>query len=273
MAHAQTKIEPSESSAEVVRVVSIAGGTLRVTAASGPAEPWQVACAIPDGVALSAGDQVVVLPSSQGPIAIARLRSAEPTEHALSDGARVKLDATTLSVERADGTPLFRYEAGAHGGKVTLAAESLELAARAGDLSLSAAGTIRLEGRALHARMQMPGHSTTFALDPRRAQLSADELSLSGQSVTLEAGKAVLKGDEVQSTFKRAVIKLERLESVVDTAVSRARNVYQTVQELLQQQAGSLRTIVAGTAQLKAREVTQRAEEGFKVRADKIHLG
>jgi hypothetical protein len=55
--------------------------------------------------------------------------------------------------------------------------------------------------------------------------------------------------------------------------VSRARNVYQSVQELWQQQAGSLRTLVSGTAQLKAREVSHRAQDAYKIRAEKIHLG
>ena len=52
-----------------------------------------------------------------------------------------------------------------------------------------------------------------------------------------------------------------------------ARDLYQSVAELAQLRAGSLRTIIDGSVHLKAKEVFQRAIEGFKIRAEKIHLG
>jgi hypothetical protein len=273
--HAQSS---ERSSAQIVRVVSVTPSSLLVAALRGPAEPWQVASALPEGTQLVHGDQVVVLSSAHGPIAVARLRRDEApetreTEHALSDGARVTLGTTQIVVERADGTPLFRYEAGAAHGKVTLASESLELGASAGDLSLTAAGAIRLQSRSLSACTGMPGHSSTLSLEPRRARLRADAVELSADAFKLDAHEAELSGDDLQSHFKRARLKVERLETIADSVVSRARNVYQNVQELLQQQAGSLRTLVAGTAQLKAREVAQRAEEAYKIRGEKIHIG
>jgi Protein of unknown function (DUF3540) len=208
----------------------------------------------------------------EAPAARAREDAGERT-HALSDGARVKLDSTSIVVERADGTPLFRYEVGAQHGKVTLASESLELSASAGDLSLTAAGAIRLEGRTLSARTHMPGHTSAFSLDPRRARLSADAVELASATFKLDAQQAELSGDALEIHFKRARLRVERLETFADSVVSHARNFYQSVQELLQQQAGSLRTLVAGTAQLKAREVAQRAEESYKIRGEKIHIG
>lgn len=272
--------------AQILRVVGSTPETLIVTAHSGPAEPWSVRCALPPEVRVVAGDEVVVLPSSEGPVAIARLRSAresspaiEPSDQtardtqSLADGTRVRSDATSISVERADGTPLFRYSAEAGRGTVSLSAEALNLAASAGDLTLQAAGEIRLRSRSLSLQSSMPGAQTKLELGPRKAHLSSAALELSSDAFKLHAAEAELSGGELRSTFRRAVVALDRLESTADVVVSRARNVYQSVQELLQQQAGNLRTLVAGSAQLKAREVAHRADEAYKIRAEKIHLG
>jgi hypothetical protein len=263
--------------AQILRVVGTSTerpDALVVTAHSGPAEPWCVRCALPPNVVVTAGDEVVVLSSSEGPVAIARLRSPEaPQQTALADGTRIQSDATSIVVERADGTPLFQYSAQAGVGTVTLAAEAMHIAASAGDLKLSAAGEIHMRGRTLSLRSSMPDTQSGLEISPRQTLLSSQTLALAGESFKLEAGEAELNGGELRSTFKRAVITLSRLESSAEVVVSRARNVYQSVQELLQQEAGTLRTLVAGSAQLKAREVAHRAEEAYKIRAEKIHLG
>lgn len=193
--------------------------------------------------------------------------------HTLSDGVRATLGATRITVERADGTLLFVYDAGTKHGKVTLASESLALGASGGDLLLSAAGAIRLEGRSLAARFAMPGHESTLLLDPRRARLRADALELSGAELKLDAPRTELAAEDFEARVLRARFTFGRLEAVADSVVARAENVYQHVAQLLQQQVGSLRTLVAGSAQLKAREVTQRADETYKVRAESIQLG
>jgi len=285
MAQPQTRPATFDG-AQILRVVGSTADALIVTAHSGPAEPWRVRSALPVDVHVSPGDEVVVLPSSEGPVAIARLRSPVPDEQAapatrageaaiqpLADGTRVHADATSISVERADGTPLFRYSAEPGRGTVTLSAEALHLAASAGDLTLQAAGEIRMRSRTLSLKSSMPGADAALEIGPRSARLVGRALELAGETFKLDAAEAELSGGELRSSFKRAVIALDRLESTADVVVSRARNVYQSVQELLQQQAGNLRTLVAGSAQLRAREVTHRAEEAYKIRAEKIHLG
>jgi hypothetical protein len=193
--------------------------------------------------------------------------------HLLADGTLVELAQHSISVERADGSALFRYDVeGAH-GRVTLASESLTLAASAGDLALRAAGAIRFEGRSFSARASMPGHTSSLTFEPRRAQLRAESLELSGESFQLAAQETELYGGELRGRFTRARLSFERLETAAGEVVARARSVYQSVHELLEQQIGDLRTRVTGTAQLKAREIAQRAERAYKLRAEKIHLG
>ncbi|HEX6244658.1 MAG TPA: hypothetical protein VFZ61_27255, partial [Polyangiales bacterium] len=210
MAQAQVR-QAVTADAQIVRVVGTTQDALVVTAYSGPAEPWCVRCGLPEGLEVSPGDELLVLPTSEGPVAIARLRSpgtsrpgadAQPTQESLAsavprtlaDGTRVASDERSITVERADGTPLFRYHSEAGHGTVTLEAEAMHLAASAGDLSLSAAGEIRLRGRSLSLQSAQPGASSTLQLSPRRARLESDALALAGRSFQLDAGEAELRG-------------------------------------------------------------------------------
>ena len=82
-----------------------------------------------------------------------------------------------------------------------------------------------------------------------------------------------MRSEDLRSFVGRAVVHAERLETVAGVVTQTAQNLYQSVAELAQLRAGSLRTLVDGTVHLKAREVFQRAVEGFKIRAEKINLG
>lgn len=64
-----------------------------------------------------------------------------------------------------------------------------------------------------------------------------------------------------------------RLETLAETVVSRAKNVYQTIEELTQLQTGRLRMLVKGNCHLKARDAFLKAEQDFKVDGEQIHLG
>lgn len=261
--------------ASVVRVLEVCPDGFLVTALSTPAVPWQVRCALPPEVLVSPGDELVVLSCQEGPVAIARVRAAACQSQTLADGTRVHVEQerTRVRVERADGTALFQFDAGVGEGTISVQNETLRVHATAGDLSLSAAGEIRLEANRVSARAHMPGHSAQLTLGPRAAQLSAAKLQLKSDDLSVSARMLQVDGEEVRAQHKRAVLQIERLEVIADVAISKARNVYQSVQELLQHKVGSLRTLVTGTAQLHAHEVAHRAAESYKIRSEKIHLG
>jgi hypothetical protein len=173
--------------------------------------------------------------------------AAPRDEVALADGTVVRAapGGTTIEVCRADGTSLFRYDAGLGRGRITLENESLELASR-GDLRLRAGRRVEVEGQAV--------------------KLAAEELEASARLTRL-------RSDEARVALGRGVVEAARLETTAEVVLQTARNFYQQVQELAQQEAGNLRTLVAGTVQLKARQVFQRAAEAYRVRAEKINLG
>ncbi len=63
------------------------------------------------------------------------------------------------------------------------------------------------------------------------------------------------------------------LETRATRVVTRAKNLYQQVEELAQTQAGRLRLVADGAFHLHARRALVKADEDVKLRGEKIHLG
>lgn len=64
-----------------------------------------------------------------------------------------------------------------------------------------------------------------------------------------------------------------KIETIVETILEKAKNVYRAVEKLTQLKTGRMRTLVDGTSHLVTRKAFYKAEEEFKIKGDKIHLG
>jgi hypothetical protein len=226
-------------------------------------------------------------PNEQEPLAIVRLIDGavagnarvdlDVGELALVDGtvARTGAGRTSLEFVRPDGTVLFRYDTTQGHGRITLENDAIDVHAARGDLRLRAAGDVLVEGRSIHAVSRAPGVETAgeLRLGPRQASLAAGTVSIDSDDLEMKSQRTTLRSEDVRGYVGRAVVNAQRLETVAEVITETARDLYQSVAELAQLRAGSLRTIVDGTVHLKAKEVFQRAIEGFKIRAEKIHLG
>ncbi len=225
--------------------------------------------------------------NEQQPLAIVRLvddavagdarGDLDARELALVDGtvARTGAGRTSLEFVRPDGTVLFRYDTTLGHGRITLENDAIDVHAARGDLRLRAAGDVLVEGRSVHAVSRAPGVETAgeLRLGPRQASLAAGTVNITGDDLEMKSQRTTLRSEDVRGYVGRAVVNAQRLETVAEVITETARDLYQSVAELAQLRAGSLRTIVDGTVHLKAKEVFQRAIEGFKIRAEKIHLG
>ena len=200
-----------------------------------------------------------------------------PRTLALVDGttARMAPGRTSLEFVRLDGSILFRYDVNQGQGRITLQNDAIDVHAARGDLRLRAAGDVLIEGRSIEAVSRAPGVETAgeLRLGPRQASLTAGTVNISGDDLEMKSERTTLRSEEVRGFVGRAVVHARRLETVAEVITETAHDLYQAVSELAQLRAGSLRTIIDGTVHLKAKEVFQRAAEGFKIRAEKIHLG
>ena len=62
-------------------------------------------------------------------------------------------------------------------------------------------------------------------------------------------------------------------ETRAKTVIQRARNMYRRVEGLLEAKAGRQRTVVDGTVHMNCKRALTRADEDYKVKAERIHLG
>jgi hypothetical protein len=218
------------------------------------------------------GDEVVVLQTDGQSLVIASL-ARRPVALRLRNGAEARLVAqgTALELKSSQGAVLFRYEASEQGSHLHIEADRLSLASLRGDLELSSAANVTVQGQ----RVSLRGGATDAV-----AVLSADGVELRGRKLHLqsedahyEATRSLFRSAQVRAELGDVHVRVERLETVAQQVVQYARNLYQRVEEVAQQRAGTLRMLIDQTWQVRAKRALTRTQETFKVRAETIHLG
>jgi hypothetical protein len=217
----------------------------RIDASEHMQEEWaHMALATP--VSLKAGDMALVAGEQPdnlyiiGILDAARKRTGQDLLTAQC-GARAELhrDGTDerLKIISSRGELVFEYD--------PLSGKSF-VAARAGDLEISAARTLHLK-------------SDTLEISAKRGKIALEETEFSGERFTV--------------TVHIARLFAERLESTAATVIQKAINSYTAVKELTQLSSGRLRTLVDGVWQAKSKKAFLKAEDDFKVKGEKIYLG
>jgi len=95
---------------------------------------------------------------------------------------------------------------------------------------------------------------------------AANKVCLRSQSLEMESHKLKLHASYAKLTF-------DRLETATDTLIENAKNVYRSVKQLTQLRTGRMRTLVNETYHFKSNKAMIKAEQDYKVNAEKIHLG
>ena len=216
--------------------------------------------ALSAGAAPEPGDRVLVAWSPQECFVIGVLaRNGHPATASLPAAARdIRLsDGTSVRVggsgagERVqfispDEQLVMEYEPALGRLRLNAPSGNLELASAMGDIVLHAAGAVRLAGSAL-------------TVTAKRARLNVEQSTWVGDRLVARVGAVHLVA--------------RRVERVVDEIHEQANRVYRTVRDTLQLRAGRVRAVVDGTYYMKARRTFMKADDDFKVKSDKIHLG
>lgn len=184
-----------------------------------------------------------------------------------------------LSVESADGTLLFEYRPGEGRSRIYAPSGTLELRAESGDLQLSAAKRVCLQGdegvelsskRAIRFDV---GDDSHFSLTRRGAQLLVEELRARLSRTDTEVEKdARVKADtvEVHADVVRTVARLVDLEA--DRAIERLRESYRDVKELAQTRAGRVRMVAEETFRILGERTLFKARRDMKLKGETIYL-
>lgn len=183
-----------------------------------------------------------------------RPRESEPCSVTLADGARAEAAGEALRVFSKRGELLFEYDAVTGRTRVSIPDGDLEIATRRGAIDLVAAEGIRLSS-------------------PKRLELSSTELGVQAERGDLRLRETTFAGERLSGFFDSLKLAARRSESVAETVIAKARNVYRSVDELAQLEAGRVRTFVSDLYQLHSRTASLKAKKAFRVDGEKIHLG
>lgn len=114
---------------------------------------------------------------------------------------------------------------------------------------------------------------STISLKHNKLKLNSTDVDISAQRSKIHIAESKYIGKQFQGRIKNVKLELGRLESIANTVVEKAENIYKSVKGLTQLKTGRMRTLVESTVHFKGKKVFMKAEEDFKVKAEKIHLG
>jgi len=159
-----------------------------------------------------------------------------------------------LRVFSKEGGLIFEYDADTGKSRVDIPAGDLEVTTKEGDIAFTSAKGIRFCSRT--------------AID-----MQSPDLGIKARRGDIQIQVAKYQGKQFLGRVKNVRVVMKRLETLADNVIEKAKNVYRTVEGLTQLRTGRLRTLVEATYQLKSKKAFLKADEDFKVKAEKIYLG
>jgi hypothetical protein len=219
--------------------------------------------------------------------ATAPAMKAAPTQLLTQSGASVAVSQSAgeeiVQVHSKQGALVFEYHPESGKTVVNIQDGDLEFSTRNGGIAFHSAKDIRINAPAISILSRwgtrlgvMGGDSkvkTALTLKPESLKLDSGELEIVAKDAKLLFADAQYKGESFNGEIGIMKIAAQRVESLAGTVIAKAKNIYQTVEELTQLQTGRLRTLVEGAFHLKARKAVMKADEEFKVDGETIHLG
>jgi len=155
-------------------------------------------------------------------------------------------------------------------------AGDIEFVTENGNITFAANKEIMFHGRSIgmtSAKGIYLGVMDTLGKLRSTLTLRQQSMKIDSPEVGLDAERGDFNVEETKYTGKRLLSKVDRLESIAGSVIAKARNIYQTVEELSQVRAGRMRTMVTKTFHFKSKKAFVKAEEDYKIKAEKIHLG
>ena len=211
-----------------------------------------------------------------------------PKTFRMNNGAGVVVSngatSETVQIFSPVGDLLFEYNAQTGESRVHMHAGDLEFVNHNGGIHFSAAGDIRLSSRQtlelngrlglrLAIRDAFGTVLSSLSLNLRKLSLTSPEIGMVAQRGEFHFKESRYCGDTFVAVAKKGKLIVGRMETVVQDCIQKAKNVYLTVEELIQTRAGRTRTLVEGTSHFKSKKAFLKAEQDFKIKGEKIHLG
>lgn len=142
------------------------------------------------------------------------------------------------------------------------------------DIKLKCPGNIVIEGQEnvkLHAGKPSRANAALL-LGQQQVKVSGSKVGVHAEQGDFAIVKARMRSRRLSAKVDRARVTLDNLEILAETMHQKSKNVYQSVENLLQINAGRMRTFVRGLFHLKGERTYLKANKDMKLKGDKIHL-
>ncbi len=280
-------------SAQVIETDALEGRVrVRVELQQGVVVEWaRVAVSSIDP--LQQGDEVLVAGEESndlyviGVLTLMKPVNEKPVKHEIGNGSYTIFDKSAVSpvlqIFSKRNELIFEYDPRLEKTRVNVESGNLEFATCNGDIIFNAGQNIQINGQ----RVDIAANSTiklavvdaigqfktSFSLQSYRAKLSSTEFSILSKVGDFRLGEIRYVGDKFLGKVKNSQLFVEKLSTVAKSITEKSQNVYRTVEQLSQLKANRVRTLISSTFHFKAKNSYMKSEQGFKINADKIHLG
>ena len=242
---------------------------------------------------LNPGDLALVVGEELSDLYLIGVLNGENPSHALekkialSGGTQAEAasrpEEQTLRVFSPKKELLFEYDEKNGRARVNMEAGDIEFVTQNGSITFASSREILFHGRSIGLTsmrgvclgvMDALGKlRSALTLQPGTAKVSSPQVDIEAERGNFQVENVRYAGQKLLSKIGQAKLKIDRLESTAATVIARAKNVFQTVEQLSQVKAGRMRTLVDKTFHFKSKKAYLKSEEDYKIKAEKIHLG
>jgi hypothetical protein len=191
--------------------------------------------------------------------------------------------SSTLQVFSKRNELLVEYDPESEKTRINVEKGNLEFTTHNGDIVFDTNQNIRLNGQAIEltsrSKVQLSVADafgqliSSLSVRPKHMKISSAEVAITAQKSEFHIKETRYLGKIFRGNIEDSQLIAEKLTTIAKSITEKARNVYKTVEQLTQLRTGRMRTLVDSTFHLKAKKSYMKAEEDFKINADKIHLG
>lgn len=210
-----------------------------------------------------------------------------PKRHNIGSGAYIMIDesnqSATLRVFSKRNELLVEYDPESEKTRINVEKGNLEFTTHNGDIIFDTKQNIRFNGQAIEltsrSKVQLSVADafgqliSSLSVRPKHMKISSAEVAITAQKSEFHIKETRYLGKIFRGNIEDSQLIAEKLTTIAKSVTEKAKNVYKTVEQLTQLRTGRMRTLVGSTFHLKAKKSYMKAEEDFKINADKIHLG
>jgi len=210
-----------------------------------------------------------------------------PQRQEIGNGAYVMInesaDSSALQVYSKRNELLVEYDPESERTRINVEKGNLEFTTQDGDIVFDTRQNIRLNGETIElasrSAIQLSVADafgqliSSLSIKRKKLKLNSTEIGMNANRSDVHIKETHYLGKIFRGNIEDSQLIVGKLTTIANSITEKAKNVYKTVEQLSQLRAGRMRTLVGSTFHLKAKKTYMKAEDDFKINADKINLG